>query len=144
MNIYDQKPWLRYYSPWVPSELEIPKENLVKIFKRTASHDGSRPAIYYFGRSISFKEVDCWSDYLASALQDLGLKKGDRVVFYMQNVPQFVVAQYAVWKAGGIIVPLNPMYKGKEWNIIFRTRGRRFLLRFLRPTKQPPKNSSKR
>jgi long-chain acyl-CoA synthetase len=58
----------------------------------------------------------------------LGLKKGDRVVFYLQNIPQFVIAQYAVWKAGGIVVPLNPMYKEKELEYYFRDSGARMLI----------------
>jgi acyl-coenzyme A synthetase/AMP-(fatty) acid ligase len=34
----------------------------------------------------------------------MGLQKGDRVVFYMKNIPQFVIAQYAIWKAGHILL----------------------------------------
>jgi long-chain acyl-CoA synthetase len=46
----------------------------------------------------------------------------------MQNVPQFVVAQYAVWKAGGIIVPLSPMYKEKELEYYFQDSGAKILI----------------
>jgi long-chain acyl-CoA synthetase len=127
-SIYEQKPWLKHYSPWVPPELGIPKENLVQILKRAVSCGGSRPAVYYFGSSISYAQIDQWSDQLAAALQDLGLKRGDRVVFYLQNMPQFVIAQYAVWKAGGIVVPLNPMYKEKELEYYFRDSGAKMLV----------------
>lgn len=127
-SIYEQKPWLKLYSPWLPPELEIPKENLVQILKRTVSREGSPPAVYYFGRVISYAEVDQLSDQLAFALQDLGLRKGDRVVFYLQNIPQFVIAQYAVWKAGGIVVPLNPMYKEKELEYYFRDCGAKMFI----------------
>ncbi len=127
-SIYEQKPWLKHYSPWVPPELEIPKENLVQILKRAVSCGGSRPAVYYFGSSISYAQIDRWSDQLAAALQDLGLKRGDRVVLYLQNMPQFVIAQYAVWKAGGIVVPLNPMYKEKELEYYFRDSGAKMLI----------------
>ena len=127
-SVYDQRPWLKNYPPWVPPDLEIPKENLVQLFKRAASQQGSNPAIYYFGRSLSFAEIDRWSDSLAAALQDMGLRKGERVVFYMQNIPQFVIAQYAVWKAGGIIVPLNPMFKEKELEYYFRDSGAKMLI----------------
>jgi long-chain acyl-CoA synthetase len=127
-SIYDQRPWLKYYSPWIPPDLEIPKENLVQLFKRAASQHGSSPAVYYFGRSLSFAEIDRWSDSLAAALQDMGLQKGERVVFYMQNIPQFVIAQCAVWKAGGIIVPLNPMFKEKELDYYFRDSGAKMLI----------------
>jgi long-chain acyl-CoA synthetase len=127
-SIYDQKPWLKNYPPWVAPQLEIPQENSVQVLKRVCSQRGSQPAIYYFGRSISFGEVDRWSDSLAAALQDLGLQKGDRAAFYMQNIPQFVIALYAVWKAGGIIVPLNPMFKEKELEYYFRDSGAKMLI----------------
>jgi len=127
-SVYDQRPWLKHFPPWVPPDLEIPKENLVQLFKRAASQHGSSPAVYYFGRSLSFAEIDRWSDSLAAALQDMGLQKGERVVFYMQNIPQFVIAQCAVWKAGGIIVPLNPMFKEKELEYYFRDSGAKMLI----------------
>ncbi len=127
-GFYDQRPWLKYYSPWVPPDIEIPNENMVQVFKRAVSRQSSRPAIYYFGSRLSYAEVDWWSDRLAAALQDMGLQKGDRVVFYMQNIPQFVIAQYAVWKAGGIVVPLNPMYKEKELEYFFQDSGAKILI----------------
>ena len=127
-SIYEQKPWLKSYSPWIPPELEILRETLVQTLKRAVAQGESRPAVYYFGQSLSYAQVDRWSDQLAAALQDLGLKRGDRVVFYLQNIPQFVIAQYAVWKAGGIVVPLNPMYKEKELEYYFRDSGARMLI----------------
>jgi len=126
-SFYENKPWLKQYSPWVPPELEIPEENLVQILKRSVTSAGGT-AIYYFHRSISYTDVDRWSDSLARALQDLGLKPGNRVIFLMQNIPQFIIAQYAVWKAGGIVVPLNPMYKEKELDYFFQDSGARALI----------------
>jgi long-chain acyl-CoA synthetase len=128
ISIYEQKPWLKNYPPWVAPQLEVPREDNVQILKRACSRRGPEPAIYYFGRPISFGEVDRWSDSLAASLQEMGLEKGERVVFYMQNVPQFVIAQYAVWKAGGIIVPLNPMFKEKELAYYFRDSGAKMLI----------------
>lgn len=127
-SLYDQRPWLKLYSRWVPPDLEVPRENLVQILRRAVSAQGDTPAIYYFGRSISYAELDSESDRLGAALQDLGLKKNDRVVCYLQNVPQFVIAQYAVWKAGGIVVPLNPMYKEKELEYYFQDSGAKMLI----------------
>ena len=60
------------------------------------------------------------SDAFACALKDLGVKKGDRVSLYLQNIPQFVIGQFGIWKSGGIIVPLNPMYREKELSYYFR------------------------
>ncbi len=120
---YDQRPWLKAYSPWVPPELKAPRESMVQVFRRAVSGRGAAPALLYFGRSISYDEMDRWSDALACALQESGLQKGDRVIFIMQNIPAFAVAQYAVWKAGGIVVPLNPMYKEKELAYYFQDCG---------------------
>ena len=128
MNIYDQKPWLKNYPPWISPNYEVPQENSIQILRQAVSRRGSQPAIYYFTRSISYEEVDKWSDNLAAALQDMGLRKGERAAFYMQNIPQFVIAQYAVWKAGGIIVPLNPMFKEKELEYYFRDSGAKILI----------------
>lgn len=108
--------------------MDIPKINLVQVFQQTVSRYANRPAIYYFGRSISYAEVDRWSDALAAALQEMGLRKSERVVFYLQNIPQFIIAQYAVWKAGGIVVPLNPMYKERELEYYFRDSGAKMLI----------------
>lgn len=127
-NIYAQRPWLKHYSTWIPPDLDIPKENLVQLFRQAVSRHGTRPGIYYFGRSISYAEVDRWSDGLAAALQEMGLRKSERVVFYLQNIPQFVIAQYAVWKAGGIVVPLNPMYKERELEYYFQDSGAKMLI----------------
>jgi long-chain acyl-CoA synthetase len=127
-SVYDQKPWLQHYSPWVPPELKIPKENLIQVLKRAVSKRGSTPAIFYFGCHLSYAEIERFSDILAAALQDMGLKKGDRIVFYMQNIPQFVIAQYAVWKAGGVVVPLNPMFKEKELEYYFQDSGAKMLI----------------
>lgn len=128
MSIYEQKPWLKNYPSWAPPELEVPKENMVEIFKTACSRHGSAPALYYFGQKISYQELDRWSDSLAAALQDMGFKKGDRVIFHMQNIPQFVIGQYAVWKAGGIVVPLNPMFKEKELDYYCRDSGANTLM----------------
>ena len=128
VDIYDKRPWLKHYSPWVPPDLEIPEENLVQLLRGAVSRGSSRPAVYYFGSSISYGQIDRWSDQLAAAFKDFGLKRGDRVVFYLQNIPQFVVAQYAVWKAGGIVVPVNPMYKEKELEYYLRDSGAKMLV----------------
>ncbi len=138
-SLYKKKPWLKQYSPWLPPELEIPEEDLVQILKRSIK-SGAGMAIYYFHRAISYAEVDRWSDSLARALQDLGLKPGDRVIFLMQNLPQFVIGQYAVWKAGGIVVPLNPTYKEKELDYYFQDSGARALIALSSPYEMSGRN----
>lgn len=110
----ETRPWTRLYPSWVPAELAAPNVTAVELFEATASRDPGRPAIHYFDWTLTYGEVDRLAEALASALAERGLASGDRVALYLQNVPQFVIAQYAVWKAGGIVVPLNPMFKAAE------------------------------
>jgi len=111
---YDIRPWLKLYPCRVPHDLEIRLNTALDDFRTSAARRPDIPAVYYFDYTISYGEIDRLSDNLAAAFYDLGLKKGDRIVLDLQNVPQFLVALYAAWKLGAIVVPLNPMYKEKE------------------------------
>jgi len=111
---YDIRPWLKLYPDWVPHDLETTRDTALDDFRTSAARRPNTPAVYYFDHEISYGEIDRLSDSLAAAFYDLGLKKGDRIILVLQNVPQFLVAVYAAWKLGAIVVPLNPMYKEKE------------------------------
>jgi len=112
------------YSPDLISEATNPLDHL----RKTVQRYGQKPALYYFDKVISYKELDKMSDALASALIDLGIKKGDRISLYLQNIPQFIIGQLTIWKCGGIIVPLNPMYREKELTYYFRDASVKILI----------------
>ncbi len=114
----------RDYSPDLTPEAKSPLDHLQK----TVHSHGQDPALYYFDKIISYQELDEMSNAFACALKDFGIKKGDRVALYLQNIPQFVIAQYGIWKTGGIVVPLNPMYKEKELTYYFRDASVRVLV----------------
>jgi long-chain acyl-CoA synthetase len=114
MSPYDEKPWLASYPPGAPAEIECEHDSALAMFKATAASRPDATAIAYLDAELSYATVDASSDAFAAALLDGGVQAGDRVVLYLQNVPQFVVALLAVWKAGGIVVSANPMLKGKE------------------------------
>ncbi len=59
----------------------------------------------------SMREVDALAGYLQ---QDCGVRKGDRVILYMQNSPQWVIAYYAILRADAVVVPVNPMNLSEE------------------------------
>ena len=113
-SIYEKRPWLKNYPEWVPHSLEITPDTALDDFRASAARLPGSPALYYFDHVISYGEIDQLSDCLAAALSDLGLEKGDRIILDLQNVPQFLIATYAAWKVGAIVVPLNPMYKERE------------------------------
>jgi long-chain acyl-CoA synthetase len=123
MSVYDERPWLARYPRGLPHEIEPEHETMLDAFAATVRRLPARPAILYFDRAISFRELDELTDALAAALQARGFAPGDRLAVYLQNVPQFTVAMLATWKAGGIMVSVNPMLKHKEVTALLADSG---------------------
>ena len=113
-SIYEQRPWLKNYPEQVPHDLAIGSETALDDFKASAARKPNSPAVYYFDDVITYGDIDRQSDSLAAAFNALGVKKEDRIIIDLQNVPQFLIATYAAWQLGAIAVPLNPRYKEKE------------------------------
>ena len=122
-TIYAARPWLRQYSPGMPSDIEIPFESALDMFNAVAASSADRPLVHYFGRTLTIGEVDRATDALAAAFVERGFARGERVALYLQNVPQFVLAVIATWKAGGIVVSVNPMNKGRELTYVLEDSG---------------------
>jgi len=128
MPIYDEKPWLSLYGSDQPAEISLEFTDALSMFRASASRNPDGDAIRYFGGRITARELDELSDAFAVALLDLGVQAGDRVALYLQNVPQFVIAMLATWKAGGIAVPVNPMNRARELDAVLRDSGARVLV----------------
>lgn len=76
----------------MPHRLDLPERPLHTFLKDHARQSPDRPAIQYYGRRISYGELDEQSDRLAAALADFGVKKGDRVSLFLENCQQVVIA----------------------------------------------------
>jgi long-chain acyl-CoA synthetase len=111
---YEARPWLKHYPSYIPSELTPRFANGLEMFLATAKAMPGQAAIYYFDQAMSYGELDRKSTALAVALKARGITQGDRVAFYLQNIPQFLIALYGAWKIGAIVVPCNPMLKQRE------------------------------
>ncbi|MBP2368988.1 class I adenylate-forming enzyme family protein [Pseudonocardia parietis] len=114
MTVYDEKPWLARYDAGQPADIEPEFENALAMFEATVARTPGTDAIRYFDGRISFAELDELTDAFAAAITAEGFRAGERVAVFTQNVPQFVIAQIGTWKAGGVAVSVNPMYKGRE------------------------------
>ena len=112
--------WLSLYPKDYSADLTPEATTSLEHLRKTVLSHGDRPALYYFDKVITYKKLDEMSDAFACALLDFGVKKGERVSLYFQNIPQFIIGQFGIWKSGGIIVPLNPMYREKELSYYFR------------------------
>lgn len=108
------KPWVKFYEPGVPETVEIPTHTLHQSLTMAAEKFPNNTAIIFFDAKLTYRELDAAATRFAAALQGLGVKKGDRVMIYMPNTPQFVIAFYGILRAGAIVVPTNPQYVPRE------------------------------
>lgn len=83
------------------------------LSERAAEHP-DRLAYVYYGYELTYRALEAASNRFARLLLDRGVRKGDRVAVYLQNMPQFVIAFFGILKAGAVHVPVNPMFKAQE------------------------------
>lgn len=110
----DHRPWHDYYDEGIPTSLTYPAVPIFHFLEESAKKYPDKPCTIFKGAEISYKEMSSITDQLAAALVDLGVKKGDRVGILIPNTPQFVMAYFAVLKAGGVVVATNPQYTERE------------------------------
>ena len=114
IETYLAKPWLAHYPKGVPASVEVPLKSVAQLFDEATARAPERPAVVFYGRSITYRELREASDRLACALAELGVKKGDRVALYLLNSPQFIIAYFAALKCGATVTPISPVYTSHE------------------------------
>ena len=118
------KPWLKQYDADVALSLQpYPDKTLLDYLAELARNEPSRPALLFKGTAMSYAELQRDSDAFAAALARLGVKQGDRVALILPNSPQFFVAEFGIWKAGGIVCPINPTYTERELENTLQANG---------------------
>ncbi|WP_300017437.1 AMP-binding protein [Pseudonocardia sp.] len=113
-TVYGSKPWLARYAAGQPSSITPEFDSALDMFRAAVARDPDGEIIRYFDGRITLRELDALTDAFAAGIVDAGFAPGERVAVYLQNVPQFLIAQIGCWKAGGIAVSINPMNKGRE------------------------------
>jgi long-chain acyl-CoA synthetase len=108
-------PWLANYDKGVPQTIEYPKVPLFHFLEEAARKYPDRACTIFKGAVISYREMNALTDHMAAALvEEMGVKKGDRVGLFMPNTPQFMIAYFGILKAGGVVVAVNPTYPVDE------------------------------
>src|SRR3954469_7338523 len=129
---YEDRVWLAQYRADSPPDIPLGDEggfpSAADMFAATAAAHADKPLIYYAGTTLTVGEVDRMSSALAAGLVADGFARGDRLAVYLQNVPQFAIAVLAAWKAGGIVVPINPMNKERELTYAIEDSGAKVLI----------------
>ncbi len=95
--------------------MTTPDQPLHEYLRAHARQRPDQPALIWYGRAITWQELDAWSDALAAHLQGLGVQvRGAPVALFMNNCPQYVVAHYAIQKIGAVVCPCGPLNKAHE------------------------------
>jgi long-chain acyl-CoA synthetase len=88
--------------------------NLSRIVVEAAQRHPDRPALKLDDAVLTYRQLDDATARVAGLLREKGLAPGDRVGIMLPNVPYFAVAYYGVLRAGGVVVPMNVLLKGRE------------------------------
>jgi len=122
------RPWLSSYRPGTPSDITPEFANALEMFQAAVKRNPDLAAIKYFDATISVAELDAQSTALAAGLLANGFQTGDRLAVYLQNIPQFLIAMLGTWKAGGVMVSVNPMNRSRELDYMLKDSGATVLL----------------
>jgi acyl-CoA synthetase (AMP-forming)/AMP-acid ligase II len=107
--------WKKHWPPGLDeSSIRLPEELLPAVLASQARRVPDRTAIQFYGRAVTFAELDAAAGRFAGFLEARGLLPGDRVALFLENSPQFAIAYYGTLRAGGVAVCLNPMHKAVE------------------------------
>ncbi|GAB2522516.1 long-chain-fatty-acid--CoA ligase [Spirosoma aerophilum] len=87
---------------------------LPQLLSRSALRFGEQPALVFMGFSISYSTLTDLVNRMAQSLADIGIRPGDRVAIMLPNLPQTVVANYAILRLGAVAVMVNPLYTVPE------------------------------
>lgn len=123
VTAYKARPWTRFYEPGVSPTLTYPDDTLGMMLAETSRKFGTHTALLFYGKRITYSEVDRLANRFARALSRLGVKKGDRVALMLPNVPQMVIAYYGTLRLGAIAVATNPLYLEHEIEVQLKDSG---------------------
>lgn len=110
----EAKPWLRHYPEEVAPAYEYPKHNLGRLLVDSAQKYPDRPALYFMGKTMQYREVLDASYRFADVLKQLGVLPGERVSIMLPNCPSAIIAYFGTLLMGGIVVMTNPLYVERE------------------------------
>jgi len=127
-----ERPWLAHYDADVPPSLEYADGTLVDYLRHHAKERPQATALIFKDRRLTWKELDEQSDACAAGLASLGVRRGERVAIILPSCPQWVIAQFALWKLGATVLALNPIYTEHELTGLLRDGGARIAIAMTR------------
>jgi fatty-acyl-CoA synthase len=131
---------LPFWPEYAPRHLWVPATSLYYNVEVSAARFPDKPFIIFYDTPISYRRFRDETQKIAGWLQqECGVNKGDRVLLYMQNSPQFMAAYYGILRADAVVVPVNPMNLTNELRHYVQDSGARvaFAAQELYPRMQP-------
>ncbi|MEM0303068.1 MAG: long-chain fatty acid--CoA ligase [Archaeoglobaceae archaeon] len=109
-----EKIWVKHYDKGVRDHIDYPEIPLYSLLEESAKKNPYKHALIFYGRKITYGELNELSDRVAGFLYDQGIRKGSKVIIDLPNLPQYVIAYYGILKAGATVVQCNPLYTERE------------------------------
>jgi len=125
---YEARPWLKWYLPGVATDITVEEKSVVDTFNETTEKWKDKTAIVFYGRKMNYRELRDQIDRFATALHDLGIKKGDKVALLLLNSPQFIIAYMGALKAGATLTAISPVYVSSEIKYQLEDSGARMIV----------------
>src|ERR687892_1925306 len=115
--------------------------NIFDSLELASNQCPDKEAVIFKGQSTSYRELYDQACRLSAVLSKrFNLKRGDRAALFLPNIPEFIIAYYAIQRLGGIAVSLNVMLKRDEVDFILRDSGAQFIVSVPPFLEQVPEN----
>ena len=123
-----ERPWVSRYDNGVPETIAVPRIRLDDLLRSASNRFPLHTALIFEGNRITFRRLNQEVNRFANALFSLGIKRGDRVMLLLPNLPQMVIAYYGTLKAGAVAVFTLPATDPRELIRQVRESGARVLV----------------
>lgn len=110
----EERIWHKAYDPQVPPSIPYERLTMPEALERSAKNYPDQTALLLMGKKIPFLALDRLVNQFGRALKDMGVQKGDKVALLLPNIPQGIIAAFAVFRIGGVVVMNNPLYTERE------------------------------
>jgi len=101
---------------------------LADYVKIHVKENPDKAIVNYYGKELSWRNLEDWSNRLANSIAQLGYKKGDRMAVFTQSCPQCYVIYLAAFKLGLVSVPIDPMHRELELEYALKDSGAQFIM----------------
>ena len=128
VDIYEQKPWLKFYDKHVPATLQYPDKTFWEAIEPAFKAFPDRVGLHYMGTPFTYKQIDEMSNRFANLLKKIGVKKGDTVGINLPNIPAYYIGLVGIQKAGCVITGVSPLLTAEELNHQLKDSGTKVLV----------------